>query len=253
MLQDCRPLHGVDVDLEKARDALDLAAHVRFQIVEVDEQHVRQPAEVPPTLRVLPEPAEFEAREVVELEKMQVVVPHVARRVRDPWTNAARHLVECVERFSGERSLVVVGTPDDVAGVAADVDILRPPREHERVDRQVRLDESTMLLRFELRHQRLEREDPHVEPRRAAPGRDAVRRAEQQLADDLLHPRRPGLAERVDDDIVRAKLERVPARRVDDCGLDLASLFRPGDLIDPLRRLLLRILLRHRALPKAAR
>ena len=73
----------------------------------------------------------------------------VARRRPDRRADAPGRVVQRRVPARVRIRVVVVEAPDDVARVAADVEVLRAWREDERVDREVRLEEAALRLRFD--------------------------------------------------------------------------------------------------------
>src|SRR3546814_20780715 len=64
----------------------------------------------------------------------------------DRWPHPARRVVQRLVPEVIGIGMVVVHAPGDVAPVPADVDVLGLRREHERIDRQVRLQEAPVRL-----------------------------------------------------------------------------------------------------------
>ena len=159
---------------EEVGDPPDLAFHVGLEVGEVHEQHVRQMPDVPPRADVLPERPE---RMAVLVEPVVVVLSGPTPdgrqdRVADP---AGRVVQRAVPRRVGV-GVVVPHAPQHVAAVAGDVDVLGLRREHERVDRQVGLQEAPVGLRRDRRQLHLARRHPQVDPGRHLRDVDVRRR-----------------------------------------------------------------------------
>ena len=86
--------------------------------------------------------------------------------------------------------------------------------EPQGIDRKVSFQETPMGMCLDERELDLLRRHPQVHPRRHLSHLEIGIAIEQELADDLLHPCRASLRIRTDDDVVVAKLEVVPDRRV---------------------------------------
>ena len=125
---------------------------------------------------------------------------------------------------------MVVHAPHYVPAVPPNVKVLGLRREHERIERQMGLDEAAMGLGPDPVHHGLERWKHHVEPRRHFRDRQVFLAIEDHLADDLLHPGRAGFRPGTDDDVVVTKLEIVPYPRVEESIVDFPRLRRPCDL-----------------------
>jgi hypothetical protein len=86
---------------------------------------------------------------------------------------------------------MVVCAPNNVARIAADIDVLGTRVDAERVDRQVGLDEPSMALRFKCGHHRLVGIDPKIHPGcRAFDGIKTTRCAQNQPARRFVESRR---------------------------------------------------------------
>src|SRR5262245_28888088 len=123
---------------------------------------------------------------------------------------------------------MVVPTPYDVAPVPPDVDISGLRRVRKRVHRQMSLERAAVLLALEQReHVFLRNAASLINPRRQVEHGHTLRAAENELADDLLHPRCAALRPGGDYDIARTKVEAVPTRRIERVIPDLARRMGP--------------------------
>ena len=126
---------------------------------------------------------------------------------------------------------MIVEREQHVAAVAAHIDVFGPWREHQRVDRQVGLDEAPIGLR--LQHVQLHRRRRHaqVQPRRKRVGDDVLVTLEDQLPDDLLGPGGARLGVAGDHHVVVTKGELVPDGGIHVVVRQLARLARHGGCI----------------------
>ena len=89
------------------------------------------------------------------------------------------------------------------------------------------LHETPVTLGFNLWEFHLLWRNPQVYPRRHFSYRQIWIRLEQQLGNELLHPSCPSLGVRRNDDVVIAKLQLVPDRRIKVMVVYLTRLDRP--------------------------
>ncbi len=129
--------------------------------------------------------------------------------------------------------VMVVHAPDDIASIPANVDVFCLGRKYQRVHRQVGFKEPAVGLAFDLGEFHLFRRNAHVEPWRHFRYGKALLAIEDQLAKDLLNPRRPRLGIGRDDDVVVTKLEVVPDRRVEMVIVKFAGFLRHRQGHDP--------------------
>ncbi len=200
--------------------------HVGLEGVEVEQHDVRQVADGPPGPDVLPERPE---RMAVAVEPVEEVVPHRRRWRLDRRTDPAGRLVQRLVPFGVRVDVVVVHAPHHVAAVAPDVEVFRLRREHERVHREMRLQEAAMRLRLDGGQLLRLRRHAQVEPRRHLRHLEILATVEQELGDDLLGPGRARLGVGGDDDVVVAEAEVVPDGGVEVVVVQLARLLRPLD------------------------
>src|SRR5262249_39214361 len=129
VLQDGSPTLFVDRDLQERRNPTDLPGHVALEIREMDESDVGEVANLPPAPNVLPERPEGVP---IAVHPVAPVLPDVIRRRFDGRAYPTRRLVQRPIPGLVGVEMVVVHAPDDIASIAADVDVPRLRREAER-------------------------------------------------------------------------------------------------------------------------
>ena len=147
----------------------------------MNELHVGQATNRPPTTDVFPE---WPERVAFAIQPLSPVLPDVARRRFDGWSDEPRSVVKRIVPGLVRAGMVVVQTPDHVTAVAADIEILGLGRELDRIDRQVRLEKAPVRLRFQERQFHLLGRHPQVDPRRHLGDGEVAVAIKQQLGND---------------------------------------------------------------------
>jgi len=205
---------------------MDLTWKVGFEIIEMHEKHVGKAPNSPPPLRVLPKRRKVPYGGAPRLQEVMIEMTLIAarslyRRAQIGWC------VEPVECLLGVVRCVIVKTPDDIADVASEIDVLGIGSEDQRAYWQVSLYEPSMCLCLQLRDNIRQGPGVRVEPRRELRGRRLGRALEDQLCNDLLHPSGAGFVPAVDDNVTVSEREPVPARGITQAVPNFVRLLRP--------------------------
>jgi len=218
------PTGLVDRNVEKTGDAAHFGRRVMLQVVEMHEQAIGQVPVLPPGAHIFPERPE---RMTVPVHPVAPIVADVGGRRRDRRADPARRIIEqVVPELIGIR-MVIVHTPDHIPAVARDIDVFRFGRINQRIERQMRLDESAVRLRREHGQFDVLGRYAQVQPGRHLRDLQTRIAVENQLCDDLLHPGRAGFCIGRDDDVVVPKGKIVPDRRIEMMIMQFSDFDRP--------------------------
>src|SRR5262245_44121775 len=174
------------------------------------QMDIREAPNLPPGCDVLPEGPPWVA---IPLQPVMIILPDgsrwsLDRRADPPWRVVQDRIPLVIDV-----DLMVVHTPDDIASIPPNVEILSLWGKDEGLHGQMRLEAPPMRLRFNS-GERLRLRDPDIQPGRHGRHIQAFGPLKQELGDDLLNPGRPRLGIGSNDDIIRAKVKGIPDRGI---------------------------------------
>lgn len=148
MVEDIGPDILIHLDLEEIGDAADRGRQIALHLREMQQHHIGQVVERPPATDMIPERPQGMS---VLRHPVVVILPHRGRRALEGRADAAGRVVERIVKELVAIEVVVIEAPHHIAPIAADIEVFRPRREDQRVDRQMRLHEAPMGLRLQRR------------------------------------------------------------------------------------------------------
>ena len=151
----------------------------------------------------------------------QPVVKMDCRVGIDPWIRPSQGRFGQADGVHPRKSLraeagaVIVVRHADIAPIPRHMDVLHRVEMGDAVEWHMRLDRPPMLLRLEILDDLLDGTPVDLPPRKGSIERNRILGAEDQQAQDALHPGGPALGIGCDHDVVRTRREGAPAIAVD--------------------------------------
>ena len=223
----------IDGDADEVGDATHLTCEILLEVGEVHHEDVGKVLGVPPGLHVVeerPEGPPVLLPRVLSPRRVEPLVEHGSDRLvallalagflpgGELGADEAGGLVERAVPHLVAELVVVHERHERVTSVPSNVDVLLARVIVERIGRQVRLEEPAAGDGFDHALLDLTGRDAEVDPRRELTHRGGGFAVEQDLRDDLLHPRRARLVGGSNHDVVVPGFDDIPRSGVEVVG-----------------------------------